>query len=215
MKPFIHSILIVTCLTFLLGCQSTYYAAMETVGVYKRDILVDRVEDARKTQQETKEQFQSALEVFASFTSFDGGELEDKYTELNKVLKRSEEKATELHDRIEAIEDVSVALFREWEAELKQYSSASLRRSSAEQLEATKIRYTQLIDAMRRAESKIEPVLQPLRDQVLYLKHNLNARAVAALRHELDDIRADVSILIKELEEALAQADRFITTMES
>jgi len=207
-------ICIISILVILLGCQSTYYAAMEKVGVHKRDILVERVEEARDTQVETKEQFQSALTAFSSLTNFDGGELEDKYTELSKVLERSEEKADELHERIEAIEDVSAALFREWEAELEQYSSTNLRRSSAQQLELTRERYRQLIEAMRRAESKIEPVLQPLRDQVLYLKHNLNARAVAALRHELKDIRTDVSSLVGELEEAVAEADRFITSME-
>jgi len=205
---------IFSALIMLLGCQSTYYAAMEKIGMHKRDILVDRVEQARTTQEETKEQFQSALEAFSSLTDFAGGDLEDKYTELSKVLGRSEDKADELHQRIKAIEDVSAALFREWEAELKQYSNANLRRSSAQQLDATKERYQQLIGAMRRAESKIEPVLQPLRDQVLYLKHNLNARAVAALRQDLNNMRADVSSLIRELEEAVAEADRFITSME-
>ncbi|MGC9518797.1 MAG: DUF2959 domain-containing protein [Desulfuromonadaceae bacterium] len=197
------------------GCQSTYYAAMEKVGIHKREILVDRVEEARTTQEETKEQFQSALEAFSALTDFEGGELEEKYTELKDVLQRSEDKADELHQRIEAIEDVSAALFREWEAELEEYSSASLKRSSARQLEETKERYAELIAAMRRAESKIEPVLEPLRDQVLYLKHNLNARAVAALRHDLSDIRTDVSILIRDLEEAVAEADRFISSMEN
>lgn len=213
-KKIVQHMWIFSALIMLLGCQSTYYAAMEKIGMHKRDILVDRVEQARTTQEETKEQFQSALEAFSSLTDFAGGDLEDKYTELSKVLGRSEDKADELHQRIKAIEDVSAALFREWEAELKQYSNANLRRSSAQQLDATKERYQQLIGAMRRAEAKIEPVLQPLRDQVLYLKHNLNARVVAALRQDLNNMRADVSSLIRELEEAVAEADRFITSME-
>jgi septation ring formation regulator EzrA len=187
---------------------------MEKVGVHKREILVDRVEEARDTQEETKEQFKSALEAFSSLTGFEGGDLEDKYTELSNVLEDSEDKADELHKRIEAIEDVSTALFREWEAELDEYSSANLRRSSARQLEDTRTHYKQLIGAMRKAESKIEPVLQPLRDQVLYLKHNLNARAIASLQHDLQDIRTDVSSLIRDLEDAVAEANRFIASME-
>ena len=31
----------------LTGCQSAYYSAMEQVGYHKRDIMVDRVEDAK------------------------------------------------------------------------------------------------------------------------------------------------------------------------
>lgn len=92
--------------------------------------------------------------------------------------------------------------------------SASLRRASELQLDATTERYKQLIGAIQIAKSKIEPVLQPLRDQVLYLKHNLNARAVAALRQDFENIRTDVSSLIRDLEEAGAEADRFISSME-
>jgi hypothetical protein len=50
----------------LAGCQSAYYKTMETFGYHKREILVDRVEDARDSQEEAKEQFQSALEKFSA-----------------------------------------------------------------------------------------------------------------------------------------------------
>lgn len=43
------------------GCSSVYYDAMEKVGIHKRDILADRIEDARDSQHAAKEQFNSAL----------------------------------------------------------------------------------------------------------------------------------------------------------
>ena len=55
------------CLAIVLllgGCSSAYYGAMEKVGVHKRDIMVDRVEDARDSQAAAQEQFKSALEQF-------------------------------------------------------------------------------------------------------------------------------------------------------
>ena len=54
------------------GCQSMYYKTMEKFGYEKREILVDRVIDARDAQQETKEQFTSALEKFSDVVNFDG-----------------------------------------------------------------------------------------------------------------------------------------------
>ena len=63
----------------LLGCESTYYKTMETMGYHKRDIMVDRVEDARDAQEEAKEQFESALEKFSSVLEFKGGSLQEKY----------------------------------------------------------------------------------------------------------------------------------------
>src|SRR5690606_8169235 len=148
------------------GCQSVYFDAMEKLGVHKRDILVDRVEEARDSQEAASEQFASALERFRSVVAVKGGNLEQKYDALNAELQRSESRAKAVTDRIGAVEDVAEALFREWEQELSSYSSADLRRSSEQQLRTTRTRYEGLMRAMRQAESRLEPVLKPLRDQV-------------------------------------------------
>ncbi len=204
------------CLVLLLcGCSTVYYNTMEKMGIHKRDILVDRVVAARDTQEEAKEEFASALEHFSSVVNFDGGDLEDKYQELKDELERMEDKAKEVHERIAAVEDVAEALFDEWEEELDQYSNPRLRRASEEKLRQTRRRYNQLIRAMKRAEAKIEPVLVPLRDEVLFLKHNLNARAIASLKVELARIETDVSRLIRDMEHSIKEADTFIKTLNN
>lgn len=209
--------LIVAAITFsfLVGCQSAYYSTMEKLGVHKRDIMVDRVSEARDSQEEAKGQFASALERFSSVLDFKGGTLEEKYKKVKAELDQSEKKARDVHKRIAAVEDVSGALFDEWEDELEQYSSASLRQSSKRQLDQTRQHYSKLIAAMKKAESKIDPVLRPLRDQVLYLKHNLNARAISSLQSELIHIETDVTVLIQEMEASIREADSFIRTLEN
>jgi hypothetical protein len=214
MLSFFRCLLVISSLFLLGACSSVYYGAMEKVGVHKRDILVDRVEKARDSQQETKEQFASALEQFSAVVNFDGGDLEQKYNQLNAVLEDSEEQAEEVRERIDAVEDVAEALFGEWDAELDQYTNASLRRSSEKQLRQTRSHYQKLLVAMRRAESKIDPVLNVLRDHVLFLKHNLNARAIASLQSELVTIEGDVARLIREMEASIKEADAFISTLK-
>lgn len=198
----------------LTACSSAQYAVMETFGIHKRDILVDRVEDARDSQQQAKEQFASALEEFSAVLNVQGGTLEKQYKRLNAELEASEEHARRVHERIAQVEDVAEALFDEWEGELKQYSSDTLRRSSASKLKETRRRYQTLMTAMRRAEARIEPVLTPLRDQVLSLKHNLNAQAIASLQGELGRVEGDVSSLIRDMEAAIREADAFIANLE-
>jgi len=202
-------------LTFgLAACSSAYYSGLEKIGIPKREVMVHRVEKARDTQEETKQQFKSALEQFTVMTNFKGGDLEATYNKLNGEYEASVKKAEEVNKRIADIEDVSSALFSEWETELTQYSNASLRRNSQQKLTATKAHYQQLIAAMRKAETKIEPVLSVFRDQVLYLKHNLNAQAIASLKGQLDSVRSDVSALVVEMEKSINEADAFIKTME-
>jgi len=208
-------LIVLLLVLFSTGCSSVYYSAMEKVGIHKRDIMVDRVEEMRDSQQDTKEQFASALERFKSVLSVDGGDLEDKYSQLNDELKRSEAQAEDVRQRIAAVEDVSEALFDEWQGELALYSSASLRRSSEQKLKQTRSHYSKLMGAMKRAEAKIDPVLNPMRDQVLFLKHNLNARAIASLQSELGSIEADVAQLIKEMEASIKEADGFISTLQA
>ncbi len=212
MKTFLFST-IITCTLIGAGCQNAYYKTMETFGYHKRDLLVSRVQNARDAQEDAKEQFQSALEKFTAVVEFQGGELEDKYKQLNNELETSESKARTVRKRISDVQNVAKALFKEWESELNQYSNANLRRVSEQKLEQTREQYGLLIGAMKRAESKIEPVLSAFRDQVLFLKHNLNAQAIASLQNELTSVEADIASLIKEMEASIAEADVFIKTM--
>lgn len=205
---------LIAFITALTGCSTVYYNGLEKIGIPKREVMVHRVEKARDTQEETKQQFKSALEQFTAVTNFKGGDLEATYNKLNGEFEASEKKAAEVEQRIADIEDVSNALFREWEAELDQYSNATLKQNSRQKLTLTKAHYQQLITAMRRAESKIAPVLDVFRDQVLYLKHNLNAQAIDSLKGQLVTVQSDVSTLVVAMEKSINEANAFIKTME-
>jgi hypothetical protein len=198
-----------------LACDRLYYGTMKRFGMEKRDILVDRVREAQQAQTEAKEEFQTALERFKAVIDVEDSSLERKYETLSRELERSEDKAKRVRDRVKAVRDVADDLFNEWQKELGKYSDRSLRAESERDLRETKRRADGLIASMRRAESRIEPVLTPLRDRVLFLKHNLNARAIGALGQELTAIGGDVDSLVAELETAIKDADTFIKEMDT
>lgn len=204
---------LVSALLLLGGCASVQYSALEKVGVHKRDILVDRVEDAQQAQREAKEEVTSAYEQFTQLVRVDGGDLEKTYKKLNAAVEDTRDSVAEVDDRIDAIERVAADLFEEWRDELKQYTSDSLRRSSAQKLKDTQARYRTMLASMQNARRRIDPVLNVFEDHVLFLKHNLNARAVAALKGEVGSIESKVDGLIRDMEAAIAEADRFIKTM--
>ena len=197
------------------GCQSVYYDTMEKFGIHKRDMLVERVEDAKDSQEEAKEQFASALEEFLSVTEYQGGDLQAQYEKLSDQLDRSEEKAREVRSRIDSIETVAASLFREWESELEQYTNQSLRDSSENQLNSTRRRYDRLMTVMRQAAEKMDPVLAAFHDQVLYLKHNLNARALASLEATSMGLQQDINELIAQMEGSIEEASAFIAEMRT
>lgn len=209
-----HVLLLSLALLTLTGCQSAYYSAMEKVGLHKRDILVNRVEDARDSQQQAKEQFKDALERYRSVVEVKGGKLEERYEALNTEFEASEQSARDVRNRIAAVEDVANALFKEWKKELGEYSNASLKAASAKDLERTQKDYQLLLQRMKAAEKRIDPVLDVLRDQVLFLKHNLNARAIGALQGEYRTLEGNVDQLLAEMQRAIDEADVFIRQLQ-
>jgi SMC interacting uncharacterized protein involved in chromosome segregation len=186
---------------------------MEKLGIEKRDILVDRVDEAKDSQGEAQEEFRSALERLDTMLNIDGGELEEQYNALNDDYEASKSAAERVRERIDAVDNVAQDLFDEWNEELEQYSNDSMRRQSERQLRETERRYADLIRTMERAAGKMDPVLAKLQDNVLYLKHNLNAQAISAIRGEFDNLQVDIRDLIKEMEAAIAESDKFIASM--
>ncbi len=205
--------ILLVALCVLPACRSIYYDTLEAFGTHKRDLLVTRVTDARDDQEAAKEQFVSALDRFTALVGAPDGELSRLYRDLNEELKRSESKADAVRDRIEAVETVGGDLFREWEAELEQYASGDLRRASREKMEQTRSRYDQLVAAMKRPEQKMDAVLEAFRDQVLYVKHNLNAQAISSLQGTVETLEFDTAELVRDMEAAIAEADSFIHSM--
>jgi hypothetical protein len=207
-------VLIVICAT-LVGCKSANYALWNKFGYEKRDLLVSRVEKAKTDQEQAKEQFKTTLQRFQELTNFQGGALEAKYKKLSSEYDRCAGRAKDVSDRITAVDSVAKDMFREWKAELSEYQNPDFRRSSQQKLDEAQTRYAQLISLMRRSEEKMKPVLAAFHDQVLFLKHNLNAAAVASLQNTSAGMETDVQALIKDMEASISEANAFIAQMKS
>jgi hypothetical protein len=212
-----HSLPLFAVLALLVavssGCSSIYYKTWEKLGWEKRDILVDRVKDARDDQEAAKKQFQTTLDQFKAVTNFNGGDLEAKYKKLSSSYDDCASRAQAVSDRIKSVEKVANDMFAEWQDELKQYNNQQLRSASEKELSDTKARYQQLIGIMKQAESKMSPVLGAFHDQVLFLKHNLNAQAIASLQTTAASIQSDVEKLIADMNNSINEANAFINDM--
>lgn len=208
---FLGLILTIVALT---GCRSVYYSAWEKVGVYKRDLLKKKVVAARDDEKAAGEQFKDALTRLKELTGYEGGKLEKTYNALKSEYDDAASRADRVHKRVREVETVAEDLFTEWEKEIGQISTPSLRDASRRELGETRERYNDLHAALKRAENSMQPVLTKLNDQVLFLKHNLNAAAIASLKGESANIQADIARLIEDMNAAIAQADQFINTLK-
>jgi hypothetical protein len=204
----------ILCVLLLTACRSTYYAAYEKFGVYKRDLLKKRVVAARDEQKEAGEQFKDALTRLKELYGFDGGKLEKAYSDLKGEYDDCASRAESVRKRIKDVETVAGDLFAEWEKEIAQISTPSLQEGSRKQLRETRERYESLHTALKKAEESMAPVLTQFHDHILALKHSLNAQAIASLKGEATNIQTEISKLIAQMNAAIAKADEFVRAMQ-
>ncbi len=209
----------ILCLSLVVGltagCQQAKYAMWEKLGKEKRHLLKSEVEKVAGEQEEASRQFQDALSRIKAMYGFDGKELEKVYNRLNDDYIGAQTKAEDVRKRIRSVEQIAKDLFSEWEREADEIANATLRAKSKQSLRDTQSRYRKLHVAMKKAEAGMDPVLTNLKDYVLYLKHNLNAQAVGALKTEAESIDQDISVLVRDMNESIRQAEEFLKEFES
>jgi len=115
------------------------------------------------------------------------------------------------HERIDAVENVAEALFDEWQSELAQCERVDLRAASARRLEETRRRHKPMIAAMKRAHQRVWPVLGAMRDNVLALEQQINARA---LDREVDSVEREVNALVVEMNRSIEEDSRFLSGLD-
>lgn len=195
---------------FMAGCSTAYYSAMEKIGKEKRHILIDNVEDVQESQEKAQEEFKDALTKIKELYAFDGGDLETFYDNLKDSYEDCDSRARQIEKRINSVEQVAKDLFKEWETEIAQINDVKLKNSSKRSLRDAKIKYQKLETIMNRSTKGMYPVLVKLKDYTLYLKHNLNAKAVGSLSGEVVSIEKDVAGLIKDMNASIKEAQNFI-----
>jgi ElaB/YqjD/DUF883 family membrane-anchored ribosome-binding protein len=214
---FLALLILFMVLGSLVGCQQavrdTVYSAYETVGIQKRDLLKSRVKTAKEEQKEAGEDFQDALEQLKKLYGFQGGELESKYKSVKSSYERAQTQSEHVKKSIANVETVAGDLFREWEREIGEIQASSLQAKSRQSLADTRKRYNDLHATLKRSEARMPPILAKLKDQVLFLKHNLNAQAIGSLKGEATSIQTEITKLIDEMNASIAEADRFIKQM--
>lgn len=209
-------VLATTTLASLTGCGVTdkaYYSLWEKFGYEKRDLLVSQVTDAREQQEDTREQFSSALEEFRATFNSEENQLSKAYDALNDNYDDSEAAAEQLREEIAKVKDVAGDLFSEWDAEIEEQTNASFKASMAKQKSATVSSYNSMVAKMDEAAASMDPVLQAFKERVLFLKSSMNAQALASLQENSAELVGDIEGLIGEMNKSIAEADAFIAEM--
>jgi len=212
MKRILPVILLAALLS--AGCQSLYNTTLERMfGFEKRELLKKAIESVNHDQEKAQVEFKDALTVLKELYAFHGGDLERMYDKFKASYEDANAQAALVHKRIANMENVAHSMFAEWQKEIRQYTNDSMAADSRAQLAETKKRYSELSRSVREAEKSMKPVLKQLNNNVLYLKHNLNAAAIGSLKGESAQIETQIDELIQKMNASMAESEGFIRTM--
>ncbi|KRT54938.1 Protein of unknown function (DUF2959) [endosymbiont of Ridgeia piscesae] len=89
-----------------------------------------------------------------------------------------------------------------------------MKAASRKKLQQTRKRYASMLQSMLKAERAMQPVLNTFRDNVLFLKHNLNAQAIGTLRGEFSALKREIDQLLERMNRSIERSNRFIESLQ-
>ena len=214
MKKKCAFIIIISLILFMSSCQTTsYYKTKGWFGAEKRELFVDSVEGVRNSLQDNIDVFKKATAGINVVINVKKEKMEEQHEHLKNDYENCESEAGDIRSRIDTMEAISGDFFDQWMEEMELYNNESFRNASRTKYNKVRKRYTKLVQNLREVEVKLEPALNGFRDQVLFLKHNINAQSVASLEDELVTVEAEIDALIRELQGAIKESTAFISSM--
>lgn len=180
-------------------------------GLAKVDDLVDRIERVHVESELAKEAAKSAVRRLRTLASpgFAGDPVET-HQELSLAVDTSESQAARLTESVESMEAAAEPVFDQWRADLDAIVSARVRTRSEQRLRDTRNRYAAIVAAVKPAMEEYEALNRNLRDLTLFLGHDFNASAIAAVDEDVQALEQQVLALDGQLEECLAAAQTYL-----
>lgn len=206
-------LIILLSFSLFSSCSTVYYNLWETLGKEKRDLLEMNMQSANEDQEDIEKEYKDSLDRIRKKYSFKEGELEQTYDRLSDDYEDIKNKQDDFSEKLKLISDIAYDLFDEWKKEARALDNKTYKRNSLRKLSSTKSSFSAVLANMKKVESRSSRILKKFHDQVIYIKHNLNAKIVGNLRTELNLLESEMTELIKEIQASRVQATKFISTL--
>jgi len=198
------------CIALLVGAACTT-APKPGEGVDRVESLMGLVQrvhvDSEVAKQKTRQVYATMNSLLAKEYQTEPGQA---YRAFVGSLDESERHSEQLKSSVRAMRTAAQTVFEQWDVDLAQIASVTLRERSEARLEATRQRYQALFAAVRGAEVSYDGFHRSMRDLSLFLAHDLNKQAVAEVREDARRIADLVEDLDGRFERSLQAASRYL-----
>jgi uncharacterized protein YaaN involved in tellurite resistance len=132
------------------------------------------------------------------------------YTAFVELLDNSEKQAEQLRDSIDPMNANAQRVFKQWEKDLREFTSPTMLKRSEQRMEATRARYEKVREAAERAHQELVQVNKAMRDHALFLGHDLNADSIEAVKTDMREMAGDATKLESSLDRCMESAREYV-----
>ena len=174
----------------------------------------EKIDEAENELEETRKRFQKASARYERMLSAKSNQRKDRYEDFVDQTKECEDKREKLDERLEEMDKQAKKFFDAWRKSSKKIGDNGLRSRSHERLEASRVRYERLSDSYRGVMEHYTPLTKAMRDQIVYLSHELNAESTASLSEDAAKIQARVEGFLHLVDESRHLASDYMASVK-
>ena len=182
-------------------------------GPAQVDDLAGSVERTYVDSELSKERVRAAVHALQAIveTSYDGDAVA-AFAVFLEAIEASEQQAERLRSSVESMKGAAEPVFKQWNDDLDEFTSAEMRQRSTARLAATRQRYDSIVAAVDPAQAAYDALNKGLRDHALFLSHDLNPASLTAIRDDVRNLANLADDLGKRLDECLLATRAYVSS---
>jgi ElaB/YqjD/DUF883 family membrane-anchored ribosome-binding protein len=182
-------------------------------SVERVDDLLTRVERVHVDSRIAKEKALAALERLRTMVSPEfAGDPVACYAQFVEAVEESNAQADRCRSNLGPLRDSADEVFAKWAADLETFGNLQMRQRSQARLEETRTRFQAVLAAAESAQLAYDAFNGDLRDHSLFLGHDFNAMAVAAIAPDVQALATRSEDLGKRLDACVDAAQTYVET---
>ena len=174
-------------------------------------------DSADAAEQSITDVLQHVKGMLDSYNVIVGGKsknVQSDYKKLANALSGTDKKIQSANKGLDSLSKQANKFFVQWEKELPEYSSDSMREKSSARLAAAKEKSRNLAATLGEASKAFEPLMKNLNDQIMFLGRDLSPEAIADLQDEAAQLNKQAESVTASVKDLLTKADQQDAALE-
>lgn len=182
--------------------------------VRQTERLVQRAENTVEQIARARTQLQNTLAIYNTLMS-GAGDSKELFNDLRKAVDRTDDRRSDVRKRGDDMEKEAHKFFEEWTKSLADIGSAEMRQRAQERLNATRLSFSEILAAGRRAGADFDVFMGGLRDQITYLGYDLNPAGIASLAEDAARVNEQAAALFVSIDEITGTMTQYADSLSA